>query len=56
MVIPLLFVSCHTKKAGFPDLQCSFCTTGSVVIILLLKSVNLKFLLDLATDVFLSII
>lgn len=56
VVIPLLFVSCHTKKVGFPDLQCSFCTISSAINIFLLKSVSLRLLLDIVTDVFLYII
>lgn len=55
VVILLLFLSCHTKKAGFPDLQCSFCTVSSVIITFLLKSVNLKLLLNLVTNVFLYV-
>lgn len=49
LVIPLLFVSYHTKKAGFSGLLCSFCTISGVIIVFLLKSVNLKLLLDLVT-------
>lgn len=55
VVIPL-FVSWRTKKAGFPYLQCSFCTISSAIIIFLLKSVSLRLLLHIVTDGFLYII
>jgi len=56
LVIPLLFVSSRTTKAGFSDFLCPFCTIDRVLSVFLLMSVDLQLLADLFPNAYLFLV